>query len=528
MVYIKSSPQQTLLLPTNIRDIIPKDHICYLIEDIIDQLDFSSFNKRVEGPGSPTYHPRIKLKIVINGICERVTSTRKLEKLTTENIVFKYLAENLAPDFHTIAMFRKENKELIKQCFLQTVEIAKKLDMVNFNSLYLDGIKIKANASKSKNFTKEEIDFLSEFVDKHMREMDKVDKEEDEKYGDFNGEPKLPEHLTSRRKLKDKIKEIMRDMNRAKKELDKAKAKIEKEKVEQVNLTDMDSALMKMKKGIHYEQAYNCQLLVEGKGEIIVANSISDSPVDITETQPVMEKFKREQNTTLKGKEVFQDNGYSSSTTAEYYDKEEAIVYIPDQATTKELHGKSKEIDQFDTDKFILGSENNQVICPDGNIMHFHRKKINRRNKTGKKETVTWTNVYKTDKCLTCKSRELCISPGADTNYRYIDINPFMRKIRLRFKTKEGLEKYNKRFHKGEVAQAHIEHNLGYREFKMRKKAQCESEVNLFSIAYNLTKIYIEMKKRRKGIEEAIKNLFCQGQFLNCNTTCEGANPLVS
>ena len=117
MVYIKSSPKQTLHLPTNLRDIIPKDHICYLIEDLINQLDFSSFDKQVEGPGNPSYHPRISLKIIINGICERVTSTRKLEKLTYENIVFRYLAESLSPDFHTIALFRKENTRLIKQSF---------------------------------------------------------------------------------------------------------------------------------------------------------------------------------------------------------------------------------------------------------------------------------------------------------------------------------------------------------------------------------------------------------------------------
>src|SRR3989338_1309874 len=126
MVYIKSNPHQTLLLPTNLRDIIPKDHICYLIEDVINQLDFSGFDKDVEGPGNPSYHPRISLKIIINGICERVTSTRKLEKLTYENIVFRYLAENLNPDFHTLALFRKENWQLIKQSFLQTIEIAKK------------------------------------------------------------------------------------------------------------------------------------------------------------------------------------------------------------------------------------------------------------------------------------------------------------------------------------------------------------------------------------------------------------------
>jgi len=63
-----------------------------------------------------------------------------------------------------------------------------------------------------------------------------------------------------------------------------------------------------------------------------------------------------------------------------------------------------------------------------------------------------------------------------------------MRKIRRRFKTKEGVEKYNKRFHKGEIAQAHIFHNLNYREFKCRKKEPCKNEMNLFSSAYNLKK----------------------------------------
>src|SRR3989338_5793675 len=283
MVYIKSDPSQTLLLPTNLRDIIPEDHICFLIEEVVNQLNFDNFNQKVDGPGNPSYHPRINLKIILNGVCERITSTRKLEKQTRENIVFRYLSENLNPDFHTIAMFRKDNCNLIKKCFLQTVEIAKKLDMVNFNKLYLDGIKVKANASKSKTFEKDEIDFLSEFVDKYFEETDKTDEEEDKKYKDSNGEIKIPEHLTHKRKLQEKVKEMLKNTGRAKAQMDKAKTKIEEEKVKEVNLTDMDSKMMKMKKGIHYEQAYNCQLLVEGKGEIIVGNNLSDSPTDIWE-----------------------------------------------------------------------------------------------------------------------------------------------------------------------------------------------------------------------------------------------------
>lgn len=484
MVYIKSHPGQTFLLPTDLRTKIPQDHICFLIEEVVNQLDFTKFDKAVEGAGNPSYHPRISLKIILNGICDRITSTRQLEKQTHENIVFMHLAENLNPNFHTIAMFRKDNSELIKHCFLQTVDVAKQLEMTNFSKLYLDGIKVKANASKSKSFSKEEIEFLSEFVDKHLEKMDEVEKRElNEK------EVKIPENLTNKSKLRAKIKQILKDVNNSKKNLDKAKRKIEQEKAKKVNLTDMDSKLMKMKKGIHYEQAYNCQLLIEDKTGIIVGNYLSDSPVDATETKPTMEKFKEEQKIDLKGIEIFQDNGYSGSKTAEYYENEKAIVYIPDKVTTKELHGKTNKISEFDNDKFELDFEKNQAICPAGNRMDFVKKYTDSKRNRG------WTNIYKTTKCNGCLLQEKCTKGRKGYPYREARINPLMRKIRLRLKTKEGVEKYNKRFHKGEVAQAHIKQNLGYREFKCRSQKSCENEVNLFSIAYNLKKIHIQIQK---------------------------------
>lgn len=244
MVYIKSDPDQTLLLPTNLRDIIDKDHICFLIEEVVNEVDTKNFDEKVEGPGNPTYPPRIHLKVILNGVCERITSSRKLEKQTRENIIFRYLSENLSPNFHTIAMFRKNNRDLIKRCFLQTIEIAKRLDMVNLNKLYLDGTKIKANASKSKTFTKEEIDYLSEFVDKHFEETENTDKEEDKAFGETNGEIKIPENLTHKSKLKGKVKEMMKDVERAKEQMDKAKEKIRQEGVKKVNLTDMDSNMI--------------------------------------------------------------------------------------------------------------------------------------------------------------------------------------------------------------------------------------------------------------------------------------------
>ncbi len=506
MVYIKSDSSQTLLLPTNLRDIIPKDHICFLIEEVVNQVDFQEFDEKVNGPGNPSYHPRINLKIILNGVCERITSTRKLEKQTMENVVFRYLSENLNPDFHTIAMFRKDNHELIKKCFLQTVEIAKKLDMVNFNNLYLDGIKVKANASKSKTFTKEEIDFLSEFVDKQFEETEKTDREEDKKYGESNGEIKIPEQLTHKSKLKEKVREVLKNVEKAKKQIEKAKEKIDKENLKEVNLTDLDSKTMKMKKGLIYQQAYNCQLVVEDKGEFIVGNRISDSLIDTWETIPTMEKFKEEQDKDLKNVEIFQDNGYCCSLTAEYYDKEGAIAYIPDRDTAKQFHGK--KIDKFDAINFQFDFNKNQTICPAGHKMDFVRKRVN-------KKTGGWTNVYKTDKCFVCPFKNECVC--VSQKQKFIEINPFIRKISLRLCTEEGKKKYGQRFHKGEVAQAHIEGNLGYREFRCRGIKSCENEMNLFSTAYNIRKIYNKWKENGgKLMTPLLKILFFRNLIKLC------------
>ena len=127
------------------------------------------------------------------------------------------------------------------------------------------------------------------------------------------------------------------------------------------------------------------------------------------------------------------------------------------------------------------------------------------RRDVKRKHTGSWTNVYRTHKCKSCKFKVDCV--GIKNSYREAKINPLIRKIRLRFKTKKGVEKYNKRFHKGEIAQAHIFHNLGYREFKMRSKKSCESEVNLFSTAYNLKKIHNKIKKVGRNLGETIKKI---------------------
>src|SRR5512137_2109574 len=95
MAYIQSYKGQTWLLPPSIEDMIPEDHICYLVEGLVESLDYTTFDIQYAGAGHPAYHPKILLKILIMGIMDKVRSSRRLAKNIRENIVYIYLSEML-------------------------------------------------------------------------------------------------------------------------------------------------------------------------------------------------------------------------------------------------------------------------------------------------------------------------------------------------------------------------------------------------------------------------------------------------
>jgi transposase len=149
---------------------IPEDHICYLVESIVESLDFPSFDMKYSGVGHPAYHPRIVLNILIMGVLDRVRSSRRLAKNARENIVYMYLSEKLAPDFRTISDFRKDNPDLVKEAFRHTVTLAREEGLVDLSHLSTDGTKIRANASNRRVLSGEEIEYILRFVDEELEE----------------------------------------------------------------------------------------------------------------------------------------------------------------------------------------------------------------------------------------------------------------------------------------------------------------------------------------------------------------------
>ena len=248
MTYIDSFKDQNWLIPQSINDMIPKDHICFFVEEFVESLNFSGFDMIYEGAGHPSYHPRIIMKIIIQGMLSKERSSRRLASACRENFVFMYLAEKVQPNFRTIARFRKNNSSFVKEAFKETVELASENNLVDLNLICIDGSKIKANSSKKMCLKKEQIERLDSIIDKMIEEDIKQDEIDKEIYGDkeenkTNLEMKnLKGIVENYRKVKNKEK-LKENCKKAIEEFDKDSL------IKRVSLSDPECRMMKNKKG---------------------------------------------------------------------------------------------------------------------------------------------------------------------------------------------------------------------------------------------------------------------------------------
>ena len=171
---------QSWLLPPDISELIPVDHICYLVAAIVNGMDVDEVEKKYRfKQGNPAYSRRMLLRLVIMASTDAVWSSRKIAKLAHENVVYMYLTGNEKPDFRTICNFKKECEGLIEAAFKETVTIAKALGILNLEHISTDGTKMKANASNNYTLSKEEIERIRRIIARGIA----IDKEEDKLYG---------------------------------------------------------------------------------------------------------------------------------------------------------------------------------------------------------------------------------------------------------------------------------------------------------------------------------------------------------
>src|ERR1700683_5055315 len=177
---------QQALLPHSLEDYVSEENPVRVIEVFIDELDLAALGFSRMTPaatGRPAYHPST-LKIYLYGYLNRVQSSRRLEREAQRNIELMWLVGKLAPDFKTIADFRRDNGAAIRAVCTQFVVLCRRLKLFTGAVAAIDGSKFKAVNNRDKNYTVAKVTGRMEQVDasiaRYLRALDKADREESE------------------------------------------------------------------------------------------------------------------------------------------------------------------------------------------------------------------------------------------------------------------------------------------------------------------------------------------------------------
>jgi len=194
-------PNQLLLLPPDIRDWLPQDHLAYFVMDVIGQLDLSVIYARYDGSkgGQPPFDPAMMTGLLLYAYAVGIASSRKSEAATYDQIPFRVLTADQHPDHDTIAGFRKRHLDALAGLFVQILQLCRQTGLVKLGHISLDGTKVKANASKHKAMSYERMqkkaEELQAEVKRLLEQAQATDEAEDGLYGKGRRGDELPEDL---------------------------------------------------------------------------------------------------------------------------------------------------------------------------------------------------------------------------------------------------------------------------------------------------------------------------------------------
>jgi len=335
-------PEQDLLLPPSLRDWLPEDHLAFFVSDLVDHLDLSAITTVYEDEerGYPPYHPVMLTKVLVYAYCVGVFSSRRIQRRLVEDVAFRVLAAGNAPDFRTIADFRKTHLAALQGFFEQVLHVARDLGTLRVGRVAIDGSKIKANASKHKAMSygrmQEKRKHLRDEVNALLAQAEAADAAEDAEYGaDCRGD-ELPAELQRRESRLQRIREATRALKaRAKDEAAAKGEPVESVKPDpkaQYNFTDPESRIMKGPDG--FVQAYNAQVAVDER-QLIVGQAVTQETNDKKQLMPMITTI--EQQSGIIPPQVLADAGYCSDENVAAIATTGIDAYI---STRKQKHGE--------------------------------------------------------------------------------------------------------------------------------------------------------------------------------------------
>ena len=455
---------QTTLFPECIDDYVDADNPVRAIDAFVDMLDLAAlgFDTEPEATGRPGYHPATMLKLYVYGYLNQVQSSRRLERECARNLELIWLTGRLAPDFKTIADFRRDNGPAIRKVCQQFVALCRDIDLLDASIVAIDGSKFKAVNAKAKSFTREKIarrlGEIDAAIARYLGELDRAD-EVHEKTGMLPQDARLArviKKLAHFRKEEHTLKAMERRMASTGET--------------QVSLTDPDCRAMATTSKQPRVVGYNVQTVVETKHHLIVAHEVTNHGYDRDALSMMAHK----------AQEVMASDTIEAIADKGYYKGEEIVACeLGGIAVTvsKPHTSNAAAVGRFDKADFVYDADKDAYLCPAGEWLTYHYT----NEEAGKKLRNYWTNV-----CGDCPVKAKCTT-GKERRIRRWEHEGILERVQKRLD--DDPRKIPLRSTTVEHPFGTIKFWMGATHFLMKTLARVRTEMSLHVLAYNFKRV---------------------------------------
>lgn len=453
--------RQVTMLPECLDDYIGEDNPVRVVDVFVEELDLLGLGFTGADPaatGRPAYHPAVLLKLYIYGYLNRIQSSRRLEREAQRNVELMWLTGRLAPDFKTIADFRRNNGAGIRNTCKRFIAMCRQLKLFSQAIVAIDGSKFKAVNSRDRNITPGKLDRRQEQVEKSIqRYLDALETAD-------RTQPAEAEAKTER--LQEKISKLRDQMRK----LDDLREELKSVPGGQVSSTDPDARSMATTAQGSGMVGYNVQIAVDAEHHLIVTHEVTNIGNDRAQLARMAKAASRELGTV--GLQAFADRGYFSGPELKACEEAGITTFVP-----KPMTSNAKAEGRFDNTDFVYIAEDNEYRCPAG------ERAIYRCNSLEKGVTLA---IYWSSACPNCAIRQQCTT-GKERRIRRWEHEDVLDRVQQRLDRK--LDAMTLRRRTVEHVFGTLKHWMGSTHFLTRTMVNVSTEMSLHVLAYNLKRV---------------------------------------
>src|SRR5215471_17472246 len=452
---------QSSLFPAALEDYVAEDNLVRAVDAFVEGLDLGKLGFGRFVPlerGRPCYHPAMLLKIYIYGYLNRVPSSRRLERECQRNIELIWLTGHLAPDFKTIADFRKDNGKAIRGVCRAFVALCRELDLLSEASVAIDGSKFKAVNARDRNFTeakmKGRLERIDESIARYLSQLETADR-----HGDAVPEAKVE-------RLKGKIEKLKEEIVR----LNAINAEMMRSEDKQISLSDPDARSMATSGKDTGIVGYNVQIAVDTQHHLIVAHEVTNVGSDRHQLASMAAQTRSEMG--VETLNVVADRGYYDSQEILACEEAGITVTLPKPQTSG-----AKAAGRFGKQDFVYVAAEDIYRCPAGERLTYRFT----NQEDGKMLRRYWTTA-----CQDCALKAQCTT-GPERRIPRWEHEDVLEKVQQRLD--QDPHKMTLRRQTAEHPFGTIKAWMGATHFLMRRRYKVATEMALNVLAYNMKRV---------------------------------------